>query len=195
VWPLRPDLAPFLLLVEFSGFLSLADLCFRWGQPTGEHLRAAVWSATAPDSYSQRDAQLTFLDSIAGRDSCGQWRVVVAVLVLCARRDHDDGSWDRKTECARSGSAARGQATRRTRKHRGNLATLDRESRQYGLASLPPQSAETDAPRRHYAGQLTEPSPPAILRACAVPNDGEKQRRSPRALPRACAGRGCKLRF
>jgi hypothetical protein len=42
VWPLRPDLAPFLFLVECSGFLSLADLCFRWGQPTGEHLRAAV---------------------------------------------------------------------------------------------------------------------------------------------------------
>ena len=41
-WPLRPNLAPFLLLVECSCFLSLADLCFRWGQPTGEHLRAAV---------------------------------------------------------------------------------------------------------------------------------------------------------
>ena len=49
--------------------------------------------------------------------------------VPCARRDHDDGSWDRKPECARSGSAARGQAlaTRRTRKHRGNLATTETE--------------------------------------------------------------------
>jgi len=52
----------------------------------------------------------SFLVSIAGRDSSGQWRVVVAVSVPCVRRDHDDGSWDRKTECARSGSAARGQA-------------------------------------------------------------------------------------
>jgi hypothetical protein len=41
-WPLRPDLAPFLLLVKLRCFLSLAELCFRWGQPTGEHLRAAA---------------------------------------------------------------------------------------------------------------------------------------------------------
>ena len=41
-WPLRPDLAPFLLLVKLRCFLSLAELCFRWGQPTGEHLRAAT---------------------------------------------------------------------------------------------------------------------------------------------------------
>ena len=42
MWPRRPDLAPFLLLVECSCFLSLADLCFRWGQPTGEQFRAAM---------------------------------------------------------------------------------------------------------------------------------------------------------
>ena len=36
VWPLRPDLAPFLLLVKLRCLLSLAELCFRWGQPTGE---------------------------------------------------------------------------------------------------------------------------------------------------------------
>ncbi len=41
-WPLRPDLAPFLLLVKLRCFLSLAELCFRWGQPTGEHLHKSV---------------------------------------------------------------------------------------------------------------------------------------------------------
>ncbi len=41
-WPLRPDLAPFLLLVKLRCFLSLAELCFRWGQPTGEQFRAAA---------------------------------------------------------------------------------------------------------------------------------------------------------
>ena len=32
--------------------------------------------------------------------------------------------------------------------------------------------------------------PPAIQRACGVPNDGEQQRRIPARYPRACAGRG-----
>ena len=41
-WPLRPDLAPFLLLVKLRRFLALAELCFRWGQPTGEQFRAAA---------------------------------------------------------------------------------------------------------------------------------------------------------
>ena len=137
----------------------------------------------------------SFLVSIAGRGLRGQWRVIVVDRVHHFSR-RQSGQWDRKPKCARSGTAlvVQARAAYRTRTHKGNRARgrpweaqasqreLRRPERPAGTAGRGDRRAATGLRRT-----TNEAFSARYLRACAVPHDGEKRRRIPRALPRACA--------
>jgi len=125
----------------------------------------------------------------------GRWHVVVIVSVPCAGRNCN-GAMGRSP--ALLGEAARAAvsalATNRTRtrtRHRASRRACERDACT-GSVNMGEWPADTAVrvDRRAATGlrrTTNEAFSARYLRACAVPHDGEKRRRSPRALPRACA--------